>query len=225
MIPLSGSFSKSPEWRLKLSGIPADCRGGSVKQVLSDDSCKDAFSQDLIRKHLAAAHDVEPHCIHITSITEGSVCVTYSIWDVVEEMVKSWIEEGNELQQRLAESLKGTLLTLVVVLPALGFDISKFDSRGDKKVFEGYTFKICGQTYHQPKPEEGWKRVGIRALGQHESDEWLHPFSHPGNWARAYHGMREPGKSAVPISNDGFKPSTEPGHCLYGQGVYVSKNS
>jgi len=70
------------------------------------------------------------------------------------------------------------------------FDISMFDPRGNKtfpNTLETFNIGPSGrqQLYTQPA---GWTRYGLKVLGKYDNDYWLHPFQHPQNWFRAFHG-------------------------------------
>merc|ERR1712218_753031 len=98
------------------------------------------------------------------------------------------------------------------------------DERGNKNSSDfGSKFEIGPpghtRTYHQPR---GWSRYGFKVLGKYKEDTWLHPFQHPRNWYRAYHGT---GRSRVGITapksivHGGFEES---GGGDFGPGVYVT---
>ncbi|CAF3544711.1 unnamed protein product [Rotaria sp. Silwood1] len=125
----------------------------------------------------------------------------------------------------------------------LGGDNTFFDARGDK------TFNSGPQTYEIGPPERtktytsptGWTRYGLKVLGKSEykNDDWLHPFQHPGNWYRAFHGTGNATKVDFGNSNANFDQTAAPVDALanifvggfrearvdvYGSGVYCSPN-
>ncbi|CAF1235922.1 unnamed protein product [Rotaria sp. Silwood1] len=96
----------------------------------------------------------------------------------------------------------------------LGGDNTFFDARGDK------TFNSGPQTYEIGPPERtktytsptGWTRYGLKVLGKSEykNDDWLHPFQHPGNWYRAFHGTGNATKVDFGNSNANFDQTAAP---------------
>ncbi|CAF3880912.1 unnamed protein product, partial [Rotaria sp. Silwood1] len=125
----------------------------------------------------------------------------------------------------------------------LGGDNTYFDARGDKTFSSGpdtHEVGPPGRTKKYTSPS-GWTRYGLKVLGKSEykNDEWLHPFQHPGNWYRAFHGTGRATKvdfgnsnadfdqTAAPINalasifKQGFRPARV---AVYGPGVYCSPN-
>ena len=193
---------------------------------------------DDIIERLAKAHGVRKEDIIIDNLYVGTLNVVYKVKDSSGNNVPP----TNELEQ----GLRGQFDTFISakVHPLLHrpkFDISDFDSRGNK-TFSGTseTFQVGprGRERSYTTPS-GWTRYGLKVLRKFDSDCWLDPFQHPENWYRAFHGTGNatnadfsntnqptdakyaPVDAMFSIFHSGFRKAR---NHAYGEGVYCSPN-
>jgi len=142
---------------------------------------------DDIVERLAKAHNVDKENIVIKNFYLGSCGVVYLVTDLPNNVIKSLNNVSEKLQEQF-EEFKAAKIHPLLYRPA--FDIAQFDVRGNK-IFsdQEQTYQIGPSGRKQLyTPPAGWARYGLKVLGRYGNDEWLHPFGHPENWYRAYHG-------------------------------------
>jgi hypothetical protein len=192
---------------------------------------------DDILERLSKAHNIDKKNIVLKNVYMGSFNIVYTITDLANNLIKKLFGLSKKLKEQFKQ-FKAAKIHPLLYRPS--FDISQFDVRGHK-TFSSQEIHQVGppgrtKTYIQPA---GYTRYGLKVLGKYSNDEWLHPFGHPGNWYRAFHGTKNakpkdfsnPNTSFDPeyacvdatssIYNDGFH---EAGTAYYGPGVYCSPN-
>ncbi|CAF4915213.1 unnamed protein product, partial [Rotaria sp. Silwood1] len=193
-----------------------------------------------IRDRLAKAHEVDKNSIVIKAVFVGSFNIAYTVKDLAKSVIKKLFKISQQLKKQFPQFLRAKIHPLLF---RPSFDIAYFDARGDKTFSSGpdtHEVGPPGRTKKYTSPS-GWTRYGLKVLGKSEykNDEWLHPFQHPGNWYRAFHGTGRATKvdfgnsnadfdqTAAPINalasifKQGFRPARVAAH---GPGVYCSPN-
>ncbi|CAF1101778.1 unnamed protein product [Adineta steineri] len=193
--------------------------------------------EDIVDR-LAKAHNVDKKNIVIKNFYVGSCGIVYLVTDLPDKLVKSLTNVSEKLHKQF-EEFKAAKIHPLLYRPA--FDIAQFDVRGNKTFTnQELTHQIgpSGRTQLYTPPA-GWTRYGLKVLGKFPNDEWLHPFSHAGNWYRAYHGtgrataadFGNPDKTFSPdyasidaaasIHENGFRKARV---AVHGDGIYCSPN-
>lgn len=191
-----------------------------------------------LKNRLSFAHEVDKNQIEILRAYQGSVNFAY----VVKQSKSKTLMGLQSSTEKLRKAFSN--MSMARVHPLFhrpSFDISMFDSRGNKQFGatpEKHRVGPPGREKEYRTPIS-WMRYGLKVLGRYESDAWLHPFQDPGNWYRAYHGTGRAqavdfGDKTADIPNDfapvdamasihktGFRPARV---TAYGGGVYCSPN-
>ncbi|CAF3283490.1 unnamed protein product, partial [Rotaria sp. Silwood2] len=192
-----------------------------------------------IRERLSKAHGIDKKYICVKVVFAGTFNVVYTVEDLASRVVNSLSKVVQKLKHQFKQFLSAKIHPLLF-RPT--FDISFFDKQGNR------TFSSSPET-HQVGPSgntktytspAGWTRYGLKVLDKYkDGNNWLHPFQHPGNWYRAFHGTGR--AEAVDFGNDkqlfdqqytsvdavasifenGFRPART---TAYGPGVYCSPN-
>lgn len=191
-----------------------------------------------IRDRLAKSHGVDKNDIAIKAVYAGSFNIVYTVGHLTKAVVKKVQTVAKELKTQFKQYLSAKIHPL---LYRPTFDISRFDSRGNKTFYgepETYEVGPPGKTKTYTTAA-GWTRYVLKVLGKYENESWLDPFGHPGNWYRAFHGTGSAkavdfGKSdnsvdmqyacvdaTASIFETGFKTARI---AAYGPGVYCSPN-
>jgi len=211
---------ENSEWDLTLSSAPSWCGGAASVAELQASATFVKGAVARVANSLGVAHDR----VHVTSITEGSVHLKYTVTDLTCKE-KERILSSDITGQLRSEFDTFVKLNVSPAVLALHFNLNDLDPLGHKSSDQFCsTFEVGPpgktRTYHQPC---GWTRYGFKVLGKYSEDTWLSPFQDAGNWYRAFHGTGRSGGSAAPaakgIVDGGFKASS--GGKL-GAGVYTS---
>ena len=208
------------KWEVKLNAAPEWCPLQSVEAMKTDLEFKTAA-----QVRLANCLGVEKAKVRITDIVAGSVIIEFTVDDLSAREKERILSDDEKLTGKLRKQFNTfSELKISPAVFALHFDLDQLDSRGNKVFGQGQTLQVGPPTkersYHQPT---GWIRYGFKVLGKYEDDQWLHPFQHPGNWYRAFHGTgRAAGggdAAARNIVSNGFRQSKGGS---FGPGVYVT---
>ena len=166
---------------------------GSMQAAIETDTAHPILEDITIR--LARSLGVNQGRIRLTEVFEGSVCVQYTVAHLSQRERYAIIQQ--DTTGRLRSEFPGFIeLRVHPLLFRPAFDLAIFDTRGNKNFHNGSTFHVgpTGQQRKYTQPQ-GWVRVGLKVLsGQPTDDKWLHPFNHPENWWRAYHGTANAGR-------------------------------
>lgn len=173
------------KWEVKLNAAPEWCPLQSVEAMKTDLEFKTAA-----QVRLANCLGVEKAKVRITDIVAGSVIIEFTVDDLSAREKERILSDDEKLTGKLRKQFNTfSELKISPAVFALHFDLDQLDSRGNKVFGQGQTLQVGPPTkersYHQPT---GWIRYGFKVLGKYEDDQWLHPFQHPGNWYRAFHG-------------------------------------
>ncbi|CAF3849445.1 unnamed protein product [Rotaria sp. Silwood1] len=193
--------------------------------------------EDIIER-LAKVHNVDKKRILIKHVYAGTFNVVYTVMDLPWRVIKSLKNLKRKLRKKFKEFLS---LKIHPLLYRPSFDISYFDERGNKTFpSESQKFNIGppGRTQLYITPS-GWTRYGFKVLGKYKHDYWLHPFEHPKNWFRAFHGtgsaqsqdfgdksqLFDTQYASVDALSSIFKTGFRPARAAaFGPGVYCSPN-
>jgi len=216
--------------KLKLSKPDAEWDDIDIMYILEDTIATTHFTSSM-KHRLARVFGVHADDVLILDICQGCVEVHFTIANSAPVLEPADLENKmrNEFQtyvdafvHHLSRHANFDINTLVLAPgPCKAFDNTKC-----KSFLLGPPGKQ--RKYHQP---EGWTRIGLKVLGNYQDDTWLHPFRHPGNWYRAFHGTGRTGLEAVPQicksreEGGGFKVSKEGKGKLQEAGVYVTPHS
>ena len=191
---------------------------------------------DDIVERLAQVHNTDKKHINVKSFYSGSLSVVYTVEDIASSVFNA-IKDLPKKWSAKFDKFKTAKIHPLLYRPS--FDISQFDSRGNRNFAQqGQTFPVGPpgreRLYIQPT---GWVRYGLNVLGRYSNDTWLHPFGNPKSWYRAYHGTgnasaadfgTSPGNidkqyapvdAAANIYKTGFRKARV---AVYGSGVYCS---
>lgn len=151
-----------------------------------EQNVQNPVTEDILER-LAKAHDTDKRNIEFKVVYDGSFNIVYTVRDLSTKVVKGLMNLSKKLKAQFTQ-FKAAKIHPLLYRPS--FDISQFDSRGNKDFVTGAaTFPVGppGRTEQYIQPA-GWVRYGLNVLDRYNDKRWLHPFQDPGNWYRAYHG-------------------------------------
>ena len=176
----------------KQAVLKFDLGANENKKIVNNKSEKKKFI-DKWRPRIANELNVDEDKIKVIGVSEGSIDVSFVLKsESVEEVI------SGEMEQSLLSKYPNEVLSLNVhpVLKACMLTPDSMDTVGNNDNWPGPNEERGGLKYNPPY---GWKGYGIKVTGKYDkgNDDWLMMDNRPGEYAVAYHGLRNHGKEAV----------------------------